>query len=327
MGELKLDYSKKPRMIIQTFSEVIEIAKGIEMPKMLFSEFWHEGEACMLFADTNLGKSALAMQIAISIASGTPIKGFKMEAKAQEIIYYDFELSEKQLEGRFAEEDPITGKLKNHFKFHSNLKRCVFNYGSEVKSKGILADIEDSLLQTNAKIIVIDNLTALGEEMEQAKHANILMKGLLRLKTKYKISILIIAHTPKRDTTRPITKNDLAGSAVLGNLADSIFAIGSSYQSDLRFIKQIKQRYTEQMYGTDNVVVCRLAKPSNILSFYFQEYGYEQEHLQVKTLEDKQAIKEDIVKYKKDNPDKSIRAMAKEFACTNSFIQRALARG
>ena len=35
----------------------IEQAKTRPIPQMLFSEFWHEGELCILFADTNLGKS------------------------------------------------------------------------------------------------------------------------------------------------------------------------------------------------------------------------------------------------------------------------------
>ena len=37
-------------------------------PKSLYKTFWHEGETCCLFADTNLGKSILAVQIASEIA-------------------------------------------------------------------------------------------------------------------------------------------------------------------------------------------------------------------------------------------------------------------
>ena len=38
---------------------------------MLFGEFWHQGELCILFADTNAGKSVLAVQIGESIARAT----------------------------------------------------------------------------------------------------------------------------------------------------------------------------------------------------------------------------------------------------------------
>ena len=69
------DYPKlKPESFIRkTANEWIEEAKNKPAPKMLFSEFWHEGELCILFSDTNLGKTILAVQIADSIASGKPI--------------------------------------------------------------------------------------------------------------------------------------------------------------------------------------------------------------------------------------------------------------
>ena len=54
----------------------IEQAKKRPIPKMLFSEFWFEGEICILFADTNLGKSILAVQICDSISKGEKINGF-----------------------------------------------------------------------------------------------------------------------------------------------------------------------------------------------------------------------------------------------------------
>ncbi len=68
----------------------IEQAKGRPIPKMLFSEFWFEGELCILFADTNLGKSILAVQIGNSISRGNHIQNFKMEAQKQPILYFDF---------------------------------------------------------------------------------------------------------------------------------------------------------------------------------------------------------------------------------------------
>jgi RecA-family ATPase len=55
---------------VKTASRWIEQAKTRPIPQMLFSEFWFEGELCILFADTNLGKSILAVQIGNSISKG-----------------------------------------------------------------------------------------------------------------------------------------------------------------------------------------------------------------------------------------------------------------
>ena len=62
-------------LTIKTANEWIEEAKFKPIPKMLFGDFWFEYELCILFADTNLGKSILAVQIANSISKGEPIEG------------------------------------------------------------------------------------------------------------------------------------------------------------------------------------------------------------------------------------------------------------
>lgn len=106
------------------------------------------------------------------------------------------------------------------------------------------------------------------------------MKHLKALKNKYGLSILILAHTPKRDATRPITRNDLQGSKMLINFCDSAFAIGeSANDSSLRYIKQIKARNTEVIYDSDNVIIAQIVKPGNFLCFECTGHGTEWEHL------------------------------------------------
>lgn len=88
--------NKKGLFKVMTANEWLEQAKTTPIPEMLFGEFWHEGEICILFSDSNLGKSILAVQIADSISKGQPINGFKLEAPQQKVLYFDFELSSKQ---------------------------------------------------------------------------------------------------------------------------------------------------------------------------------------------------------------------------------------
>jgi len=61
---------------VKTAQQWIEEAKLRPIPKMLFDVFWFEGEICILFADTNLGKSILGVQIGNSISKGEAIRGF-----------------------------------------------------------------------------------------------------------------------------------------------------------------------------------------------------------------------------------------------------------
>jgi hypothetical protein len=60
-------------------------------------------------------------------------------------------------------------------------------------------------------VLIIDNLTYLRDETENARNALPLMKFLKELKSKHGLSILALAHTPKRDSSKPLGRNDLQG--------------------------------------------------------------------------------------------------------------------
>jgi hypothetical protein len=265
---------------IHTANTWLKQANLRAIPKMLFGKFWYEGEVCILFADSNLGKSILAVQIANTISTGVSMEPFECEAEIQPVLYCDFELTEKQFEARYSIE------YENHFEFTDNFYRAELNPDSEIPAgfkdfdEYLSASLERSIAQTKAKIIVIDNLTYLRSENERAKDALPLMKHLKALKNRYGLSILALAHTPKRDMTQPITRNDLQGSKMLMNFCDSAFAIGESMaDKNLRYLKQIKQRNTGQVYGAGNVCVCQVTKPANFLMYQFAGYGTEAGHL------------------------------------------------
>lgn len=79
------------------------------------------------------------------------------------------------------------------------------------------------------------------------------MMKLISLKKRYNWSLLIIAHTPKRNMSNPIIQNDLAGSKKLYNFFDSVIAIGQSARDPgIKYVKQVKVRAGEYKYGADN---------------------------------------------------------------------------
>lgn len=281
---------------IKSASKWMEEAKNKPVPKMLFGEFWFEGELCILFADTNLGKSILAVQIGNSISKNEAIIPFKLDSPKQTILYFDFELSIKQFENRYSKD------YSEHYDFDDNFIRIEINSDAEVPDgkdfEDYLCDsLERSIISTGAKIIIIDNITFLKNGNESAKDALPLMKQLKALKNKHELSILVLGHTPKRDLSKPLSINDIAGSKMLSNFCDSTFAIGqSSSDSSLRYLKQLKQRNTEQIYDSENVCVCQISKPENFLEFEFINYAEERTHLK----EFKKSNKEELVKEVKE---------------------------
>ena len=76
-------------MSIKTANRTILEASQLPTPRALWDSFWYEGELSCLFADSNVGKSILAVQIADRIA------------RTDNVLYLDFELSEKQFQLRY----------------------------------------------------------------------------------------------------------------------------------------------------------------------------------------------------------------------------------
>ena len=271
-------------LIIKPVNEWINGAKARPIPNMLFSELWYENELCILYADTNVGKSILAVQIAESISSGIPIDNFKLEAQPQKVLYLDFELSDKQFEKRYSKD------YDDHFKFHPNFLRAEINPILDLPKPYkcvedyLFAELKGIIEKHKAKVIIIDNLTFLQNDNEKAKYALELMKQLKKITKELNVSVMVLAHTPKRDESKPISVNDLAGSKMLSNFCDSAFAIGKSTEDPkYRYLKQIKQRNTEHLYHTNNVIICLLEKEYNFLGFRFLFFDSELNHLRQPT--------------------------------------------
>ncbi len=246
----------------------------------LAGELWREGEIALLFGSTGDGKTAFAVQIANDIATGISTTALKVEACGR-VLYFDFELSDAQHLSRYS----FGG---NTFRFSDQLIRvemCLDDYmrGADLVSdweSSLLAEIEAAIIASGAKYVFIDNLTWLSRETDKGKFALPLMQRLVSLKKTQKISIFVMAHTPKRDETRPIVLNDLAGSRILANFADSVFAIGRSTQDpSTRYIKQVKARSAEAVYTTDNVALFTFEKRESFLGFQYNNTGSEVDHL------------------------------------------------
>jgi len=314
--------NKNNQFIIKTANEWIEDAKARPKPKMLFGELWFENEVCILFADTNLGKSILAVQAGESIASGKSTCGLKNEVEAQKVLYFDFELSDKQFENRYSND------YKEHYQFPPNFIRAEINDEYMCNNnidfeKEFIKSLETTIIEQNIRVIIIDNLTYLKNETEKAKDALSLMKELKALKNKHNLSILILAHTPKRDSSKPLTKNDLSGSKMLINFCDSAIAIGeSASKKGFKYIKQIKQRNTEQCYGADNVILCEIEKNNSFLQFSCMDFGNEYEHL--KTIEIASKEDRDDLILQLHNQGKNNVAIAEELKISEGTVRNVL---
>ena len=170
----------------------------------------------------------------------------------------------------------------NVYPFSSNLLRVEINPDAVCPSGLSFEDyikmsLEQLVVQHEVNVLIIDNITYLSKALEKASDAAPLMDWLKRFGRRFGLSILVLAHTPKRNMMEPLNENHMAGSKMLINFADTIFAIGAS--AKVRYIKELKQRDEEYKYLADNVILCEIEKPNNFLQFTFRGYGCERDHL------------------------------------------------
>ena len=149
------------------------------------------------------------------------------------------------------------------------------------------ADLEQETLDSiekaaklGTRFFVIDNISFICNGSESSAKAGLFMKQLIRLKKRYNLTTIVIAHTPKRRGWKPITQNDLAGSAKLINFFDAgIARARSANDTNLRYLKQVKVRTGEFLYDADNVLLLDVNKDEGFLKFDILGTGREDDHL------------------------------------------------
>ena len=158
--DIPIEKSKYGMLELQDANSVIREAAQRPDPKMLYKELWYEGEVSCLFADTNSGKSLLAVQI------GTEI------AKIEKVLYLDLELSDKQFQLRYSDEGVLYEFPLNFYRV--SIDRMSIPEGDFEES--IMKDIEAIVDKTGAKVLIIDNLTWLCPQSYTVSDATVLMR-------------------------------------------------------------------------------------------------------------------------------------------------------
>lgn len=255
-------------MSVKSANQWIEDSKDQPDPKIYFHDLIVEGENTVVFASSNVGKSIFCTQMAEAIA------------REEKVLYIDCELSAKQFEMRYTNRESGSVHV-----FPKNFLRA------EIDPELIVGtDLEQAILDSiqqaandGIRHFFVDNVTFLCNDSEKGQTAGEFMMRLIKLKRKYHLTLVVIAHSPKRDRHQPITQNDLAGSAKLMNFFDAGIAIGESAKDkDVRYVKQVKVRTGKYSYPSDNVILYRLQHVDSNTLFVYEGHDDEKNHLRDK---------------------------------------------
>ncbi len=300
---------------VMSVNEMIRQTVNLKDPEDLFFRMVYEHEITCLFGDSNCGKSILAVQMGDRIS------------RRKRTIYFDCELSDKQFQMRYTDKIPneeTQEETVTTYQFSDNFFRATIDPESITVGNyedGIISQIEAYTLAYKAEVVIIDNITFLCTTTEKAEDAGKFMIRLLSLKKKYGWTVIVIAHTPKRDPSIPISQDSMAGSKKLANFFDAIVAIGNSSQGgNTRYVKQVKARSTEIVYGAENVALYEIQKTGCYLHFEYAGISTESEHL--KQRKEGEVPQEVINVLDLQKKGKSQSQIAAELGIAKSRVQR-----
>ncbi len=287
---------------VEPFKDHIEKGLAMEEPRVLYPFVITKGETTILFGDTAIGKTTLAMMMAMLIA----------EREGQTVLYVNFELSQQQLAQRFKEKD-IPGNF-----YIATIDYSLMN---DVKDQThMLAAIEEKALAIDADVIFIDNLTNLCVNSKDGAEAGQLMLQLLTMRMAHEWTLVVLAHVPKRKQTEPLTLNDLAGSKIISNLADNVIGFNRSKKDkDTRYIIQLKWRSGPLTLDEHNVQELLMTNSDGWLHFEFGARDEEFRHLP-RSRDEKMELEMEIIKELKKSPNKSYRVIAAELGTSATKI-------
>ena len=292
---------------------------NIPVPKMLFSEFWSQGELSVLFGKDGIGKSLLAVQVADAITKGTPVNGFTTETPAQKVLYFDFSTSDRQFTRRY-----------EGYAFSDNFIRITINPRHwELRKFGeqLVAAIDEAVKEHQATVIIIDSLDTLKFFVNEI----FLLSGLMRLKNEMGLSVLLLAGAKKMQPGRALRLGNLAAHKMLAGIAHSIFAMGVTQpEGDNRYLIHLKGNEHGRVYHQNNVIIGRNISPlaqghgerEVLPGFEFMDYETEEGQLCMNP----EGLDAWILYSKEEKPWLSLGEIASELDTNKMRVKRVLDR-
>jgi KaiC/GvpD/RAD55 family RecA-like ATPase len=171
-------------------------AMGLKKPKPVVDGMLNEGETALLVARPKTGKTRLAQQLSVALASGSDFLGMSI-AGVHRVLYIDLESQPEDIIGHF---QAIAGsaweQVKSSISVYAVQSLAESSVGLDDVGLGKLIALID---KANADFLVIDNwrLVANGQENDAGDVVQSL-RALSRLRSAYpKLTVLILHHLRK----------------------------------------------------------------------------------------------------------------------------------
>ena len=318
--ETEADTFEEPLSTVQgpfefyTVDSLVKLA-AIPRPPMMLSHLVRKGELSVLFSSAGVGKSTLALQLAVNVARGTSVDDVHLtnEHPPATVMYLDLENPARTIAERV--QNGFDGKDRLHI-----VKQAADADGMKSPMEFVKA-IQFAQETLKADLIVIDNLSCFYMDGEKKSEANKLITPLHEL-AQSGPAVLAIAHTPKRAANTPIGLSDLSGSAQFGNRPDHVFALNATSTADQVYLIEFKAREDQKVFEHEVLVMSHTTTDYG-RGFEVKGIGLEEELLSAPA-QNKHDRNREIVEHYRIS--QSLRATAEHFGMGKSQIAEIVKR-
>ena len=222
--EYKPHITKKEILGVNDYME-LDVEKTERIVKYLVDS----GSMTLIGGDTGVGKSWLALNLALDIASGQSHMGF-FETKESKVLLAQFELTDDQVQRRLK-------SLKHHYKDNwdkvsTNLTIMPRGCAFQDQWQPIRELVNKHSLQ--GTVIIVDNLySSVSTELNVSDNNDIMkILGVIdKMEQELGLTIILITHHLKHTAEKLITKDDILGGTSLTRHVSNIFQIKKSVLS------------------------------------------------------------------------------------------------
>lgn len=219
--------------------EVLASRKPIDW---LFTDFIETGEQIIIAGAPKTGKSLLACQLGLALASGGDFLGYQAVGR-RKVLYINMEIKREAFGRRVVAQ--IGGEdnqhLYNGFWFSCHQYKTL----DLLKEKEERAKLEQMIRLNNPDLIIWDILARLHNSDEQSSEMKAVMQTLRQVSQNK--THIVVHHTrkPSAESTGPQTAMDIRGSSALFGEVDTALVISKRAGQGARFVLTTSARSVE----------------------------------------------------------------------------------
>ena len=250
-------------------NEVNEIS--IKKPEDLVENLIRSCSLSFLAGEEGCGKSLLAMNLAIAIATGKEKFLHYNIKKRGKVLYLNNELPFLEFVFRFRTMinnfDKSKSGLLNNFIFPDKFPP-LDDYWKELTNK----------CESEMPILIILDCLYWAHDRKENDNSEMktLMRQLIELRDAHKLAVLVIHHTKKGSKFNEMHNDNMRGASVFGSVADAVIQIRtSSKEESSRIIRPTKLRYSNDKIRRVHLLSL------NVDTLWFKDEGEtdEKEHI------------------------------------------------